>query len=84
LFDSIIKGLVLLEPYIAELNIDPVPDSFPNGTPNHSHMVTIGVITGKIDCPEFKEDKLMELGWRVDWPYYTLYVPNIFEKQTRG
>lgn len=83
LWNSIVRGLTILKPYIGELSIDPVPNSFPNGAPNHSHLVTIGVILGLDDPTEDEKAELQSLGWVFDNEYVTLYHPNIYEKVTR-
>lgn len=83
LWTSIVRGLTILKPYIGELNIDPVPDSFPNGAPNHSHLVTIGVILGLEEPNEEETIELKTLGWIFDGEYITLHVPNIYVVPTR-
>lgn len=78
LWTSIVRGLTILKPYIGELNIDPVPNSFPNGAPASSHLVTIGVIMGVDEPTEEETMELKTLGWIFDVEYVTLYVPNIY------
>ena len=78
LWTSIVRGLTILKPYIGELSIDPVPNSFHNGAPDHSHMVTIGVILGLDDPTDEEKMELRSLGWVFDVEYVTLYVPNIY------
>jgi hypothetical protein len=73
-FIPIVQGLTILEPYIAVLNVNPVPASFDNGAPARSHSVTVGVIMG-IDWPTDEETaKLKSLGWVFDDDYVTLYL----------
>lgn len=78
LWTSIVRGLTILKPYIGELNINPVPNSFPNSAPDHSNMVTICVILGPTDPKDEEKMELRSLGWVFDIEYVTLYVPNIY------
>lgn len=76
LWDSLVKGLTILKPYIAELDINPIPDCFPNGTPNYSSMCTVGIILNENAIEEDEIRELAKLGWIYDDPYITLYHPN--------
>ena len=82
LWNSIVRGLTILKPYIGELDVRPVPDCFANGAPNHSHLATINVILKVEDPTEEEQMELMTLGWVFDVEYVTLYVPNIYEVPT--
>lgn len=81
LWNSVVRGLTILKPYIGELDMDSVPKSFPNGTPDHSHTVYIGVILGLEDPNEEEMAELKSLGWIFDGQYVTLYHPNIYQRQ---
>lgn len=83
LFNSLVNGLTILKPYIGELSVDPIPNSFPNGTPDNSSGCAICVILG-VDEPTVEEIvELRLLGWVFDYPYVTLYSPNIYQVPTR-
>jgi hypothetical protein len=72
-FDAVVRGLAILEPYIDQFSIDPVPASFDNGAPAHSHSASINIILAGVDEPtESEQAELVKLGWSIDWPYYTL------------
>lgn len=83
LWNSVVKGLSILKPYIAEFSIDPIPNSFPNGAPDHSHLVAFNVILGIDDPTEEEIIELKLLGWIFDVEYVTLYCPNIYQVPTR-
>lgn len=84
LWESIVTGLTILKPYIADyLDIDPIPNSFMNGAPDHSHQCTIGITVGKEEPTEEEIIELKLLGWVFDYPYITLYIPNIYKVPTR-
>lgn len=47
MFKSIKRGMEILEPYLGDFDVDPVPDSYGNGEAKSSHLVTISVTVGE-------------------------------------
>lgn len=82
LYASIVEGLRILQPYIGELDVECVPQSYPNGTAQHSHQVVFSIILGSEDPTVEETMKLKTLGWVFDGEYVSLYHPNIYEVPT--
>lgn len=53
------------------ISLNYVADSYENGTPKQPSILYFYFEVNR-DIPESDEDKLNELGWKCDWPYYTL------------
>lgn len=70
--DKVLGGLKILQKHAARFNVEPIPQSFPNGAPAFSYSAYIAVeIDG--DLAEDELAILKELGWHDEWPAFTFY-----------
>lgn len=78
LFLAIRRGLEILEPHTDSLSLDYVPEVFPlNGAPANPNTTLVGVVLGETEPTEAEFEELTLLGWTLDHPYVTLYIPAV-------
>lgn len=62
--NRLIKGLLLLEPYIERTTLEYVPACFEmSGTPKNPSILFVAVEPNVMEVPEDVAAKLKELGW---------------------
>lgn len=63
-FKQLFEGLKILDRFLVDtMEINPVPNSFPNGTPDYSRSAYINIsVPGGVD--PFYENLLIERGWK--------------------
>lgn len=68
-------GLDILQNYANSVELDVVPNSFPNGAPDHSHHAFIAVSILDDDVSDEDAEQLRKLGWvpECNGDYWCLY-----------
>lgn len=74
---KVINGLLLLKPYCVDMNVEVVPRSFPNGSPNHSNSsyICVEIDFNKEEPAKEICERLKELGWNseCEGQFFTFY-----------
>jgi hypothetical protein len=67
---KLVESLNILAGYKDQIEIAPIPDTFPGGMPKHSNRI---YMTVEVEVSDADGDKLKRLGWKQEdefWVYY--------------
>lgn len=76
-FQKLKRAIEIFSKYegITVYDLEPIPESFPNGAPKHSNSAYISVYTGNVQISEMDEAELKGLRWKVECEgdYFAFY-----------